>query len=517
MRLQQDIMGATETSITGAMEARGLGERVQLDDRGPGAPVGESPRQSRILFAVAEAVPFAKVGGLGDVGGALPRALADRGHAVRVVLPGYPCVGLGELVDSLDVPLGRALERVDVYSCGTHGGVAVYALANGTHFDREMIYGYEDDVARFTLFSKAAATFAATSGWLPHVVHANDWHTGLVPEYARRAPYRTALGRAATVLTIHNLAHQGPVSRHDAVLAGLDGSLRGSLIAQGIASADAVNTVSNRYMAEILTPEYGEGLHELLRSRRDSLRGILNGIDYEEFDPGVDVHIPARFGPSSLDRKGLDKSALQLRAGLTVDPKVPLLGMVSRLVDQKGLDLLTAALTRVVGLDTQVVVMGVGETRYRVALEEAASSSDAIAYLATSREELARLVYAGSDLFLAPSNYEPCGLGPLIALRYGSIPIVRQTGGMAETIPDHTRDSANGLGFTFLPKSADHLVRAVKTACDVYADNGRWRKLQRRAMEADFSWARAAAHYERMYREAALRRAGAPEAQGRLS
>jgi starch synthase len=509
-------MGATETSVTGEMGARGDGERVQLANRGPGGPAWESPRQSRILFAVAEAVPFAKVGGLADVGAALPRALAARGHAVRVVLPGYPSVGPGELVDSLDVPLGRALERVDVYACGTHHGVTVYALANGTHFDREMIYGYEDDVARFTLFSKAAATFGATSGWRPHVVHANDWHTGLLPEYARRAPYRTALGRAATVLTIHNLAHQGPVSGDDAVLTGLDGSLRGSLIAQGIAAADAVNTVSNRYMAEILTPEYGEGLDQLLQSRRGSLSGILNGIDYEEFDPGVDPHIPARYGPSSLDHKGLDKRALQLRAGLTVDPRVPLLGMVSRLVDQKGLDLLSAALRRVVGLDTQVVVMGVGETRYRVALEEAASSSDAIAYFATSREELARLVYAGSDLFLAPSNYEPCGLGPLIALRYASIPIVRRTGGMAETIPDYTRDSAKGLGFTFLPKSAEHLVRAVKTACDVYADKGRWRELQRRAMEADFSWARAAAHYERMYREAALQRAAAPATLGRL-
>jgi ADP-glucose type glycogen/starch synthase len=247
------------------------------------------------------------------------------------------------------------------------------------------------------------------------------------------------------------------------------------------------------------------------------LTGILNGIEYEEFDPGIDPHIPARYGPSSLERKALDKRALQQRGGLTVDPDVPLLGMVARLVDQKGLDLLCASLKRVVDLGTQVAVMGVGETRYRRALEEAAgSSSDSIAYFPTSRDELARLVYAGSDLFLAPSNYEPCGLGPLIALRYASIPIVRRTGGMAETIPDYVRDSLNGLGFTFIPRSEKHLVGAVKTASDVYADKERWRELQRRAMAADFSWGRSAAEYEQMYRYAALlRRAQAGALNGR--
>jgi starch synthase len=493
-------MSATETSVTGEMAA------WQLAGRGRDLASWAPPPRSRILFAVAEAVPFAKVGGLADVGGALPRALADRGHSVRLVLPGYPCVDLGELVDSLEVALGGVPERVDVYACGTHQGVDVYALANGTHFDREMIYGYEDDVARFTLFSKAAARFAATSGWPPDIVHANDWHTGLLPDYARRAPYRAGLGGAATIFTIHNLAHQGPVAANDRPLIGIDG-LRDSLIAQGIASADAVSTVSHKYLAEILTPEYGEGLDQLLRSRRDRLTGILNGIEYEEFDPGIDPHIPARYGPSSLERKALDKRALQQRGGLTVDPDVPLLGMVARLVDQKGLDLLCASLKRVVDLRTQVAVMGVGETRYRRALEEAAgSSSDSIAYFPTSRDELARLVYAGSDLFLAPSNYEPCGLGPLIALRYASIPIVRRTGGMAETIPDFMRDSLNGLGFTFIPRSEEHLVGAVKTAADVYADKERWRELQRRAMAADFSWARSAAEYEQMYRDAALLR-----------
>ncbi len=460
-----------------------------------------SGKPLKILFAIAEAYPFIKVGGLADVGASLPKALARLGHDVRLVLPGYSCVGAGRPTVSLETPMGPETELAHVDHLGVHGGVSVYAVGNESYFDRGAAYGgYEDDdVAPFVLFSKAVVAFAARSDWKPDVIHCNDWHLGLVPQYVRYGPDRAALDRTRTVLTIHNLAYQGHFGPETEALAGLEDG-EGSMLARGIAFADAVNTVSRSYLEEILTVEHGMGMDGLLCSRMGDLYGILNGVDYEEFAPETDPYIAARYDGSFVEGKRRNKAVLQKLSGLEPNPDAPLLGMVARLVDQKGVDLLCRSVDEMTALDAQVLIMGRGDEHYERALEEAASRhAGVVAYHATSEEALARQVYAGSDFFLAPSTFEPCGLGPLIALRYGSIPIARRTGGLAETITDHTRHPESSLGFTFARRTPGALVRAVSRALETYSRKSEWQALQERAMGANFSWEDAGRAYERLY------------------
>ena len=466
----------------------------------------------KILFAIAEAYPFIKVGGLADVGASLPKALARLGHDVRLVLPGYSCVGAGRPTVSLEIPMGPETELAHVDHHGVHGGVSVYTVGNESYFDRGAAYGgYEDDdVAPFVLFSKAVVAFAARSEWKPDVIHCNDWHLGMVPQYVRYGPDRAALDRTRTVLTIHNLAYQGHFGPETEALAGLEDG-EGSMLARGIAFADAVNTVSRSYLEEILTVEHGMGMDGLLCSRMGDLYGILNGVDYEEFAPETDPYIAARYDGSFVEGKRRNKAVLQKLSGLEPNPDAPLLGMVARLVDQKGVDLLCRSVDEMIALDAQVLIMGRGDEHYERALEEAASRHvGAVAYHATSEEALARQVYAGSDFFLAPSTFEPCGLGPLIALRYGSIPIARRTGGLAETIRDQTRHPESGLGFTFGRRSPRSLVKAVCRALEVYSRKSEWEALQGRAMGANFSWEDAAREYERLYARVHSPEAGGP-------
>jgi starch synthase len=463
-----------------------------------------SSKPLKILFAIAEAYPFIKVGGLADVGASLPKALARLGHDVRLVLPRYPCVGTGWPIVSLEIPMGSETELAPVDHHGVHGGVSVYAVGNESYFDRQAAYGgYEDDdVTPFVLFSKAVVAFAARSEWKPDVIHCNDWHLGLVPQYVRYGPDQAALGRTRTVLTIHNLAYQGHFGPETEALAGLEDG-EGSMLARGIAFADAVNTVSRSYLEEILTVEHGMGMDGLLRSRIGDLYGILNGVDYEEFAPETDPYIAARYDGSFVEGKRSNKVVLQRLSGLETNPDVPLLGMVARLVDQKGVDLLCSSVDEMTALDAQVVIMGRGDEHYEWALKEAASRhAGTVAYHATSEEALARQVYAGSDFFLAPSTFEPCGLGPLIAMRYGSIPIARRTGGLAETIRDNTRHPESGLGFTFARRSPGALVKAVSRALKTYGRKSEWEALQGRAMGANFSWEDAGRGYERLYTRA---------------
>jgi starch synthase len=472
-------------------------------------PLGAAPLHAatalvpvKVLFAAAEALPFAKVGGLADVAGALTKELARRGHEVTLLLPAYP--GLqGKPVASATIPLGDTVETVCFERLGSHHGVGVHVARSDPHFARERIYGHVDDIARFVLFSRAAVAFAGLGSPAPDVIHAHDWHTGLVPHEARAATDRRVLPAVATVLTVHNLGYQGRLDEDAKRLARLPEGSEDSLVAEGIAWADCVNTVSEGYLREIVTPEGGHGLDRLLRSRAPRLRGIRNGVDYGEFDPRRDGRIVAPYSADALAPKRMSKAELQRRSGLRVDPRVPLVAMVARLVDQKGLELLCESLDRLPGLGVQLAVMGIGRRRYSRFLEAATRRHPgAVSYHATSDEALARLFYAGSDFFLAPSAYEPCGLGPLIALRYGSIPIVRRTGGMADTIPDYTRDPGNGLGFTFVPQYPEHLVRTVQAALTVYRNEPEWIALTRRAMAADFGWEASASAYERLYMDA---------------
>lgn len=457
----------------------------------------------KVLFVIAEAYPFIKVGGLADVGASLPKALARSGHDVRLILPGYSWAGDGETILSFAVPMGTATARAVFAHHGRHRGVDVYSVGGGGYFDREAVYGgYEDDdVAPFVFFSKAVAEFAARAGWRPDVVHCNDWHTGLVPQYLRRGRHAAGFDRTRTVFTIHNLAYQGHFGPETGALVGLDGEV--SMLARGIAFADAVNTVSRRYLEEILTVRHGMGMDGLLRAREGDVHGILNGVDYDNFDPRNDPRIAARYDESTLERKRICKAELQRESGLVVAPDIPLVGMVARLVDQKGVDLLCAAVDGIVALGAELVVMGRGDEHYERALGNAAARlPGAVAYHATPNEALARRVYAGSDLFLAPSAFEPCGLGPLISLRYGTVPVVRRTGGLAETIPDYDRQPSAGLGFNFARRSPRYLVKTVGRALQAYGRKAEWRALQRRIMAADFSWERAVREYERLYARA---------------
>ena len=476
-----------------------------------------SSTRLRIAFAAAEAYPFAKVGGLADVACALPRALAGRGHDVTVVLPAYPRVGRGADLGMLEIPVAAGREQVQVLDLGVHDGVRVHALAHDSAFGRRSVYGYRDDDARFALFAKAAVAHAGEVACGPDILHCNDWHVGLAPQYAREGPFRAALAATATVLTIHNLAYKG---RH-ATLAPEDlgvaydppplDRFADRLLARGIAFADAVSTVSHRYRDEILSPEHGLGLDPLLRTRRAVLRGILNGLDDAEFDPSRDPDIAAPFDADTLDRRAVNKAVLQRASGLEADASRPLAAMVSRLTDQKGVDIVCAALDEIVAMGAQAAIMGLGDPVYARALRAAAARHRGrVAYLPTDGEAVSRRMYAGADLFLAPSRWEPCGLGPLIALRYGAIPVVRATGGLAETVVDVTRSPARGLGFTFRARTARGLLRAVARALAAYEDRPAWRALQRRAMAARFSWDGAAAEYEQLYDDALAHRRGDP-------
>ena len=460
-------------------------------------------RPRRVLFASAEAYPFVKAGGLADVSGALPKVLARSGMDVRLVLPGYRVLD-GVPVGTFDVPLGAFTERVVVHRVARRDGVDVLALRVEGWFDRDVPYGYsDDDVLPFVLFSKAVTALAAQDGWRPDVVHCNDWHTALVAQEARQGPHADVLARTAVVLTLHNIAYRGPVGVATDELIGLPPA--GSLLERGIAFADQVNTVSPRYMQEILTPAQGAGMEDLLRGRGGAVRGILNGVDYEEFSPERDPWIQPQYDGSYVVGKRANKLTLQQFSGLEVAPDRPLLGMVARLVPQKGVGLLCSALDGLVARGAQVVVMGEGEARYRRELQAAVRRlPGSVAYHPTAQEGLARRVYAGADLFLAPSVFEPCGLTPLIALRYGTIPVVRRTGGLADTVTDYAEDPATGLGFVFAHRRVASLLSAVDTALAVYRRPPDWQRLQQRAMAADFSWRAPAAEYVRLY-EAALR------------
>ncbi len=469
-----------------------------------------SPRPSgyRVLFATAEAFPFAKVGGLADVSAALPKELARLGHEVRVVMPAYR--GLrGRRVLSLDVRLGPVVERVHVSHLAHQDGVDVYTIGSSGWFDRDVPYGYRDDpVLPFVLFSKAVVALAAHPDWRPDVIHGNDWHCGLTAQEVRHGVHAAALERCAVVFTIHNIAYQGSVGSSIDQTIGLPSA--GSLLARGIAFADQVSTVSPHYLTEILSPEHGAGMDGLLRARGSDVRGILNGVDYQTFTPSLDPWIDTRYDGSFVAGKRANKRRLQLDSGLVADPDRPLFGMVARLVRQKGVGLVCSAIDDLVARGAQVVLMGEGDLQYRRALESASSSwQGSIAYHATANEGMARRVYAGSDFFLAPSRSEPCGLTPLIALQYGTIPIVRNTGGMADTIIDYRHNPELGLGFVFARHRITSMLRAVDSGLAVYRRTPDWHDLQRRAMAADFSWQEPVQEYVALYRAALSRRGGA--------
>ncbi|MBU0491339.1 MAG: glycogen synthase [Chloroflexi bacterium] len=474
----------------------------------------------KVLILAAEVVPFAKTGHLAEVVGSLPKALKKLGVDVRVAMPRYGRVdperfGLQHVTGPFDVPMDQHQEPVNIWEATIDDDVPVYFVDNARYLGREGIYGYPDDGERFVLFCRGAVEMLKRLDWVPDVIHCHDWHTAIIPQWLKTL-YRDDpfFAHTATVYTIHNLAYQGIFGTRILEIAGIDEyhfqvpQIRDlenvvDLMAQGILFADAVNTVSPTYAQEILTPEYGEKLDLLLRDRKDRLFGILNGIDTETLNPMTDPHIAAPFNKEHLDARVANKLDLQRAARLELDPAIPLMGAISRLTDQKGFDLIAQILDAVVNLDVQFVVLGTGEQRYHELFSDMARRHpQRLSVFLTFNAELAQKIYAGTDMFLMPSRFEPCGLGQMIAMHYGSVPIVRHTGGLADTVQDFDPHADTGTGFVFTRYNAYDLFAAIVRATETFKYPAMWRQLQLRDMEKDHSWAASARQYVDLYHKA---------------
>ena len=475
----------------------------------------------KILFLAAEAVPFAKVGGLADVAGSLPQAIRALGADIRLMMPRYGTIRseqfcLEKIGEPFSIPLAPEGEHVHLLGSTMDGGVPAYFIWSESYFSsRDRVYGFEDDAQRFAVFGRASLAALRLLDWRPDVIHANDWHTGIVPTWLNTAGRREPFYRdIATLFTIHNMAYQGIAGRLILTFAQMEyvkhlaveqpGTV--NWMAQGIAHADLVNTVSKQYAQEILAPGIGMGLDPLLRERQDRLFGVLNGIDYEQWNPAADSSIPHRFDAETLDRRAANKTALQQQVRLPVRPEAPLVGMVSRLDGVKGMDLMEPVLEWLLQGEAQFILLGTGQPEYHEMFERVqARFPDTMRAHLKFDDVLARRIYAGADMFLMPSAIEPCGLGQMIAMRYGCVPVVRATGGLADTVTETAARSprlGQGTGFTFTDYTAEACQAALGRALKVYRSKKAWRALQQRGMAADFSWAASAREYVRLYQRA---------------
>lgn len=470
-----------------------------------------------ILFISAEVAPYAKTGGLADVAGSLPKALADMGHDVRVVMPGYKDIEADmSYVTDFYVDLA-GLQRTCIAKKINNASLTTYTLNNYHFYNRCGIYCHEDDGSRFAFLCKASLELIKAIGFKPDIIHLNDWHTGPVALLLREGYYKndSFYSDIKTIFTIHNIKYQGEFDKEILHILGLPDELftpekvefygKFSFIKSGIIYSDKINAVSKTYAEEILTSGYGEDLEGVLLSRKKDLYGIINGISYDVFNPEADPCIPFPFNEKTLNMKAENKKALQKELGLPQE-NVPLVGVVHRLVEQKGLFMVCEAFKQMMDLNVQFVLLGIGDPYYEDAfLEFMKKYPDKVSTNIDFNEELAHRIYAGSDIFLMPSVYEPCGLGQMISLRYGTIPIVRETGGLKDTIIDIDRDFENGNGFTFRKIQTADFFEAFNRAVDTYRDEpGTWLEMVKRGLRSDFSWNRSANEYLKLY-EAALR------------
>ena len=478
----------------------------------------------KVLFLAAEAAPFVKVGGLGDVAGSLPGALAALGHDVRLALPGYGAIDWAshrpDLRARFVVPRDGTAFAGEAWETSSDG-VPVYLLTGPPIPKDERIYGnsIDEDAPKFLFFSLAALAACRELGWQPDVVHANDWHTGPAVYRLATSPASDDFFRdTATLYTIHNLPYTGRGAGRFLAEWGFGSSdrlfllpewARDSLLGIGLATADVLTTVSPTYALEIRTPEGGYGLDGALRARSDRLHGVLNGIDTRSWNPATDRAVQARFDADTIEERMVDRAALREEAGLDADERAPLLGMVSRLDSQKGFDIALPALRRWLDSGGQLVVLGTGDD----AIERELASLE-LGWRGRASIRLrfdppySRRIFAGADAVLIPSRYEPCGLTQMIAMRYGAVPVARRTGGLADTITD--AGEPDGTGILFDGYDSASVLHALERAVRVYAERDEWRELQRRGMKTDFSWGRSASEYEALYREAMHFRRGTP-------
>jgi starch synthase len=492
----------------------------------------------KVFFAAAEVAGFAKTGGLADVAAALPRALARRGHECAIILPLYRGLRTGRVPltpteHRFTVPIGNRTVAGSLWQATLpDSNVPVYLVEQAEYFERDDpaesrgLYqftlpggqkrDYPDNCERFIFFCRAILEAMRLLDFWPDVLHLNDWQTGLVPVYLREVyQHHPGYDRLRTLFTIHNIAYQGQFWHWDMLLTGLDWGLFNyrqlefygqlNFLKAGIVFADLLSTVSPTYAKEIQTPYYGCGLEGALSERRDRLFGVVNGVDYQVWNPAADPYLAARYDVTTVtERKPLCKPALQRRYGLPQRADVPVIGMVARLTTQKGLDLLGRAAVPLLQQDVQLVILGEGDAVYHRMLDDLHSRfPERLGVVFAFDEPLAHQIEGGADLFLMPSQYEPAGLNQLYSLRYGTVPVVRATGGLADTITDSTPEAlaaGKSNGFTFLPYTPAALLGAVQRAVTLYREQPlTWRALQRIGMQQDWSWSRIAADYEKLY------------------
>ena len=480
-------------------------------------------KKLNILFVASEVVPFAKTGGLADVAGALPKALKKLGHNIIVVMPRYYKIDKSKLTHqegALGVPMGVMGELwAGVYSSKLpKSDVPIYFIDYEDFYGRVGLYdedgkAYEDNANRFAFLSKAAFMLCKKLDFNPDIIHANDWHTAVMPALAQ-SRFVHDFANAATVLTIHNLQHQGEFFKGviDVLEIGWErfnpmefesynsfNSLKG-----GIATADAVTTVSKKYAQEIQTEEFGFGLQEHIRAHSAKLFGILNGVDYDEWNPSTDRYIVKNYDLDDMSGKKECKRALQKDFGLKVDDKIPLIGFVGRFAEQKGINLIAQIIHGLKDLDLQIVILGSGEkwAEYFFSDQAKKHKHNFGTYIGYS-EALAHQIEAGSDIFLMPSLFEPCGLNQIYSLAYGTLPIVRATGGLDDTIENFDKKSSTCNGFKFYDATPDALYNTIKWAIDIYKNHKKdFEKMQKRAMKMRFDWIKSAKEYEEVYKYA---------------
>ncbi|ANX02077.1 glycogen synthase GlgA [Thermoclostridium stercorarium] len=469
----------------------------------------------KVLFVSAEVAPYAKTGGLADVAGSLPEVLSGMGIDIRVVFPGYRGIDAEqEYVADFPVTIGNRLETC-ILKRIKDAPVTTYTVNNYCYYYRDGIYMHHDDGERFSFLCRASLDLCRAIGFKPDIIHMNDWHSGpvallLKEQYKQRDSF---FSNIKTVLTIHNLEYQGHFEKDILFLLGLPEELftpegvefygKFNFLKAGILYADKINTVSPTYSEEILTPEYGEGLEGVLFNRRKDLCGILNGISHSQFNPETDVYLKYGYNEENLSGKRRNKSLLQAELGLPVE-NVPVVGVVHRLVLQKGLDLVIKAFDKMMELGIQFILLGTGDPNLEKCFVSLMHKYPRqVAVRIEFNEELAHKIYSGSDIFLMPSRFEPCGLGQMISLRYGTIPLVRETGGLKDTVIDIGRDLTRGNGFTFSEYTPYAFLGALQRAVEVYRNKpGLWLAMVKRGLKTDFSWENSAKQYLNIYNSA---------------
>ncbi len=470
----------------------------------------------RILFATGEAGPFLRTGGLGDVAQALPYALNKEGQDVRIVMPLYEGIGgdfrqTMQFVGSKIIFLGWRQQYAGLFRC-IYNGVTYYFVDNEYYFKRSTPYGHYDDGERFAFFSKAVLDLLPLMNFGPEIIHCNDWQTGLIPVMLD-AFFRgdETYGGIKTVLTIHNIEFQGNMDRScisdvygipSAYQSVVEYGNCANMLKAGIEGADKVTTVSQTYANEIMSPYFAYGLEGILARRAFKLSGIVNGIDTVLYNPLTDKSLFAPFSVKNFSKRVENKKGLQELVHLPVAPEKPLIGMVTRLTNQKGLDLVMEVLDDILSMDLQMVILGTGDWKYETALREMASRyGNKLAVIINFSKDVASKIYGGSDMFLMPSKFEPCGLSQLIAMRYGSIPIVRETGGLKDTVLPFNPVEKSGKGFTFKTYNAYDMLDAVRRAVGTYYNKEEWTACMKNAMSGEYGWEQSALRYVALYEE----------------